>query len=197
MRTKKLGWTELELTTVGLGTWAIGGGGWAYAWGPQDDQTSIQAIHPVASLQPPCSMLVRQAEQKLLPYCAAQRIGVVAYSPMQKGLLTGKITGDRVRQFPPDDHRRRDPEFQEPLLSANLQLVEDLQSLASKLGRTVAQLAIAWVLRRPEVTSAIVGARHPSQVEEIVGAADWALSQREIDIIGDLLRKRQSGIIQA
>ncbi|MFQ5814623.1 MAG: aldo/keto reductase, partial [Anaerolineae bacterium] len=286
MQTRKLGWTSLNLSTIGLGTWAIGGGGWKYSWGPQDDRESIstiwralekginwvdtapvyglghseevvgkaikelrdkpivatkcsrvwdkdgsisgclkkesirseveaslrrlkidvidlyqihwpdpdedieeawgtmadlikegkvhyagvsnfsveqlkriQPIRPVASLQPPYSMLERGIEEELLHYCSANNIGVIVYSPMQKGLLTGTFTGERMQNLPKDDHRREDPHFQEPELTANLKLVEGLRSIAKKSGRTLAQLAIAWVLRRSEVTAAIVGAR--------------------------------------
>lgn len=319
MKTRKLGWTDLELTTIGLGTWAMGGGDWTYSWGPQDDQASIEAIHkaldlginwidtapayglghaeevvgralrgrhpqpliatkcglvwddqkrisgkltrdsiqaeieaslrrlrvetidlyqihwptttaeveegwsaiaagvaggkiryagvsnfsvaqierihaihPVASLQPPYSLLARDVEEDLLPCCAARRIGVVAYSPMQKGLLTGKITPARVAALPPDDHRRQDPQFQEPRLGANLEFAQGLQRLAQPRGHTVAQAAIAWVLRRPEVTSAIVGARRPAQIEEIVGAADWNLAPEDLSGIDELLKKRRA-----
>jgi len=317
MRKRELGWTDLELTTIGLGTWAIGGTGWQFSWGPQDDEESIrtihkaidlginwidtaavyglghaeevvgralkgmhqrpfiatkcarvwdengnlgynlkrenirkeleaslrrlqvdvidlyqihwnkpdedieegwntiaelikegkvryggvsnftveqlkriQKIHPVASLQPPYSMLVRGIEEDLLPYCAENKIGVIVYSPMYKGLLTGKFTRERLQALPKDDHRRRDPRFQPPELDFNLELVDGLRRIAERNGRTVAQLAIAWVLRRPEVTSAIVGSRHPQQIEEIVPAADWELTEEEIDEIEKLLQKR-------
>jgi aryl-alcohol dehydrogenase-like predicted oxidoreductase len=321
MQTRKLGWTDLNLSPIGLGTWAIGGGGWKYGWGPQDDQESIatirhaldlginwidtaavyglghseevvgkaikgfkekpiiatkcglvwdkegnisnrlkkesicsevnaslrrldvevidlyqihwpipdedieeawgaiadlvkegkiryagvsnfsvkqlkriQPIHPVASLQPPYSMLERGIEKELLDYCSANNIGVIVYSPMQKGLLTGKLTQERIQNLPEDDHRRGDPHFQEPELSANLELVEGLRSIAEKSGRTVAQLAIAWVLRRPEVTAAIVGARRPSQIEETVVAGEWMLSEEDIVAIEVLLDKRQKAL---
>jgi aryl-alcohol dehydrogenase-like predicted oxidoreductase len=141
-------------------------------------------------LQPPYSLLVRGAEAELLPYCAAQQIGVIVYSPMQKGLLTGKITRTWVEQLPADDHRRRDPQFQDPQLAANLELVEGLRRLAEPHGKTPAQLAIAWVLRRPEVTAAIVGARKPSQIEETVAAGDWELAPAEIAAIDTLLERR-------
>jgi aryl-alcohol dehydrogenase-like predicted oxidoreductase len=321
MKTRKLGWTELHLTTIGLGTWAMGGGDWAYSWGPQDDAESrraidraldlgvnwldtaaayglghaegvigralkgrsqrpiiatkcgliwddqkqitprlrkasvraeveaslrrlqvdtidlyqihwpwpaeeieegwsavaeavregkvryagvsnfsvaqiklVQVIHPVASLQPPYSLLVPGVEKEVLPYCASQNIGVVVYSPLQKGLLTGKVTPQRVAQFPPDDHRRNDQQFQEPRLSANLELAAALQRLAATHGHTVAHLALSWVLRRPEVTSAIVGARAPAQIEEVVGGADWALSAEDLAAIGECLRSHQARI---
>jgi len=323
MKTRKLGRTDLNLSTIGMGTWAIGGSGWKFSWGPQDDKESISAIrsalelginwidtaavyglghseeivgkaikglrhkpiiatkcgrlgdrkgnlfgrlkkesirseveaslkrlkievidlyqihwpepdedikeawttlgdlikegkiryagvsnfnirqlkrvqpiHPVASLQPPYSMLERGIEEKILEYCSANNIGIIAYSPMQKGLLTGKFTRERVQNLPEDDHRRRDPRFQDPELSANLKLVEDLRPIAEKSGRTVAQLAIAWVLRRPELTAAIVGARRPSQIEETVVAGDWVLSKKDIATIEALLDRRQKASYQ-
>jgi aryl-alcohol dehydrogenase-like predicted oxidoreductase len=347
MQTRKLGYTDLHLTTVGLGTWAIGGGGWAFGWGPQDDAESIaairralapsinsghglginwidtaavyglghseeivgqaiagrrdeviiatkcglvwdegsttpygrlkaesvrreaeaslrrlnpsinsghrvevidlyqihwpnpdedieeawgviadliregkvryggvsnfsveqlkrvQAIHPVASLQPPYSMLQRGIEEDLLPYCAANDIGVIVYSPMQAGLLTGKFTKERVANLPDNDWRKRDHHFREPELSANLALVEKLRPIAERNGRTVAQLAVAWVLRRPlrlrsgqaEVTAAIVGARRPSQIEETAPAGDWVLSEEDIAEIEALLVERERALV--
>jgi len=319
MQTRKLGYSDLHLTTVGLGTWAIGGGGYAYGWGPQDDAESIatihraldlginwidtaavyglghseevvgraiadrrdevivatkcglvwddgsthpygrlkeesirreaetslrrlgvevidlyqihwpdpaedieeawgaiadliregkvryggvsnfdvaqlqraQAIHPVASLQPPYNMLRRDVEEELLAYCAANDIGVIAYSPMHSGLLTGAFTRERVAGLPDDDWRKRHPRFQEPALSVNLALVAKLAAIAGRSGRTVAQLAVAWVLRRPEVTAAIVGARRPSQIEETAPAGDWALSAEELAEIEALLEERE------
>ena len=317
MQTRKLGYTDLHLTTVGVGAWAIGGGGWKFSWGNQDDNDSvatllravdmgvnwidtapvygtghseevvgvalkqlgarprpivatkcgrswnekrepfasldaavirkeiddslrrldvevidlyqmhwpqpeekieeawgamaegvkagklryigvcnynvaqlkrIQPIHPVASLQPPYSMLVRGVEDELLTYCAQNNIGVVAYSPMQKGILTDKFTREWVTGLSKDDHRAvHDARFQEPELSKNLKLVEGLKPIAQRNSRSVAQLSIAWVLRRPEVTSAIVGARKPAQIEETAGAGDWSLSQSDINAVNALL----------
>ncbi len=321
MRKRKLGWTDLELTVIGFGSWALGGGGWQFSWGPQDDEESIAAIHraldlginwidtaavyglghseeiiakalrgmsekpiiatkcgrvwnekgevfgclkrdsirkeaedslrrlevevidlyqihwpdpepdieeawstmadlvkegkiryagvsnfnveqmkriekihPIASLQPPYSMITRDIEEEILPYCAEKNMGVIVYSPMQKGLLTGKFTKERVKNLPPDDHRRSDPQFNEPLLSINLELVEKLKPIAEKHGRTLAQLAIAWVLRRPEVTAAIVGTRRPSQIEETFPAGDWELSAEDIEAIDKLLQEREEKI---
>jgi aryl-alcohol dehydrogenase-like predicted oxidoreductase len=321
MKTRKLGWTGLNLSVIGLGTWAIGGGGWTWSWGPQDDRESIatisralemgvnwidtaalyglghseeivgnaiegsrdkpivatkcglvwdkngnisnslkgesirseveaslkrlkvdvidlyqihwpipdedieeawrtiadlvdegkvryagvsnfsveqleriQDIHPVASLQPPYSMLRREAEDELLGFCAENDIGVIVYSPMERGLLTGKFSRERVQNLPGDDHRGKDARFQEPELSANLELVGGLRDIAEKRGKTVAQLAIAWVLRRPEVTAAIVGARHPYQIEETIAAGDWALSGEDIAAVEVLLGKRRKAL---
>lgn len=319
MQTRQLGYSDLQLTTVGLGTWAIGGGGWMYGWGPQDDTDSIaaihraldlginwidtaavygaghseemvgraiagrrhevivatkcglllepgqmqplarlkadsvrreveaslrrlqvdeidlyqihwpnpdedieegwgavaeliregkiryggvsnfsvaqlkrvQPIHPVVSLQPPYSMLLRGVEDELLAYCAANNIGVIAYSPMQAGLLTGKFTRERLATRPDDDWRPRSEHFQEPQLSLNLELVEKLRPIAERHGRNVAQLAIAWVLRRPEITAAIVGARHPAQIEETAPAGNWQLTAAELAGIENLLAWRE------
>ena len=157
----------------------------------------IRRIHPIASLQPPYSMLRREAEKELLGYCAEHGIGVVAYSPMQRGLLTGRFSHERLAALAPDDHRRRMPEFQEPAFSASLAFVEGLKKIAERRGRTVAQLAIAWVLRRPEVTAAIVGARRPSQILETVAASDWNLSRRDIDEIEELLAEREKKLARS
>lgn len=319
MRTRKLGYTELHLTTVGLGAWAMGGGDWQYGWGPQDDTQSLaaisealdrginwvdtaavyglghseeivgraiagrrdqvivatkcsrvwdkhgrlggslkaqsirreceaslkrlnletidlyqihwpdpeeeieegwteiarligegkvryggvsnfsvaqlkrcQKIHPVASLQPPYSMLRRGVEEELLPFCYQNEIGVVAYSPMECGLLTGKMTRRRMAALPDNDWRKHSPRFREPALSANLAVAQGLGEIAAPSGRTAAQLAIAWVLRRPEVTAAIVGARTPQQIEETAPAGDWALSPEELTAVEELLKKHKA-----
>jgi aryl-alcohol dehydrogenase-like predicted oxidoreductase len=136
-------------------------------------------------------MLRRAVEKELLGYCAEHKIGVVAYSPMQRGLLTGRFSHERLAALAPDDHRRRMPEFQEPAFSASLELVGGLQEIAERHGRIVAQLAISWVLRRPEVTAAIVGARRPSQITETVGASDWNLGKKDIIEIENLLAERE------
>jgi len=150
----------------------------------------IRRIHPPVSLQPPYSMLHREAEEQLLPYCARHRVGVVVYSPMQRGLLTGKFSHERLAALAPDDHRRRHPDFQEPRFSATLELVEQLEKIAQRHGRTCSQLAISWVLRRREVTAAIVGARRPDQIEETVQASDWNLSEDDIEEIERLLAEK-------
>lgn len=321
MNKKKLGNSNLEITAIGLGTWAIGGGGWEFSWGSQDDRDSVavivralelginwidtapvyglghseeivgraikeygekpivatkcgltwnagrnilrnlkkdsvraeveaslkrlqldvidlyqihwpdpdedveeawetvaalveegkiryagvcnfnveqlrraQKIHPITSLQPPYSMLERDIEKKILPFCEANNIGVVAYSPMQKGILTDKFTRHFVKSLPEDDHRiALDPNFREPRLSANLELVDALRGLAATCNVKVAQLAIAWILRRPEVTAAIVGARRTSQIEETILAVDCNISESkpDLDLIEMLLDKNQ------
>jgi aryl-alcohol dehydrogenase-like predicted oxidoreductase len=154
----------------------------------------VQAIHPIASLQPPYSMLRRGVEAELLDYCAAQGIGVIPYSPMQSGLLTGKYTRQRITELAPGDWRRRGSEFSAPRLGANLALVDGLRRIADAHGRTAAQLAVAWVLRRPEVTSAIVGARRPAQIEALVPAAGWGLSGEVLAEIDALLKQRDQAI---
>lgn len=318
MRTRRLGNTDLELTVVGLGTWAIGGP-WQFGWGPQDDNEAIAAIlkaidlginwidtaaiygcghseellgialkrtrvrpiiatkcgllwnekrekmgclkaesirqeceaslkrigidtidlyqmhwpapetdieegwgemarlqkqgkvryigvsnfnakqldrirkiAPVSSLQPPYSMIHREADAALLPYCAKNNIGVVAYSPMQRGLLTGKFSKKRLSELAPDDHRLKNGDYQEPQFSATLALVDKLRPIAERNKRTLAQLAIAWVLRRPEVTAAIVGARKPSQIAETAPAGDWILNKNDIAEIEKLLVEHQN-----
>jgi aryl-alcohol dehydrogenase-like predicted oxidoreductase len=323
MQTRKLGYTDLYLTTVGLGTWAIGGGGWAYGWGPQDDTDSIRAIqraldlginwidtaavyglghseeivgkairgrrdqvviatkcglvwdegsttpygrlkawsvrqeveaslrrlgvdvidlyqihwpnpdedieeawatiadlvregkvryagvsnfsveqmkriqpiHPIASLQPPYNMLRRDIEAEILSFCAANHIGVIVYSPMASGVLTEKFSRQWVASLPDDDWRKKySGHLQEPELSANLALVEGLKAIAARYGRTVSQLAIAWTLRRPEVTAAIVGARRPEQIEQTAPAADWVLPPEVLAEIDDLLARRAEAL---
>jgi aryl-alcohol dehydrogenase-like predicted oxidoreductase len=155
----------------------------------------VQPIHPVASLQPPYSMLDRGVEAELLSYCAANDIGVIVYSPMQTGLLTGKYTKERVANLPDEDWRKDySSHFQEPALSANLALVEGLRPIAERNGKTVAQLAIAWVLRRSEVTAAIVGLRRPSHIEETALAGDWVLSAEDIAEIDALLAQREQAL---
>jgi aryl-alcohol dehydrogenase-like predicted oxidoreductase len=149
----------------------------------------IQKIHPIASLQPPYSMLRRDVEKDVLPFCAANGIGVICYSPMQMGLLTGAFTRERAASLPKDDVRGRNALFTEPALSRNLALVEELRPLAKKNGRSLAELAVAWVLRRPEVTGAIVGGRKPGQVAEIAAAADWEMTPADTIEIEALLAR--------
>ncbi len=316
MQTRMLGKSGLELTTVGLGTWAIGGGDWKFGWGPQDDDDAVsaiveavdvginwvdtaavygdghseelvgralkelgpsrhplvatkcgrvfqsdgniagdlsrasimreveaslrrlgtdvidlyqihwplpeedieegwstmadlvkqgkvrhigvsnfqvdqlkrvQAIHPVASLQPPYSMIVRDIEEEILDFCHDQGIGVITYSPMYKGLLTGAFSKQRMEQLADRDHRRHDPRFQSPQLERNLALVDALRPIAQRCGRTLAELAIAWVLRQPAVTAAIVGARRPGQIAATASASDWNLPDDVIAEIAALL----------
>ena len=310
MQTRKLGNSDLLITPVGFGAWAIGGNGWEYGWGAQEDSDSIGAIHralelgvnwidtaavygmghseeivaralqgwkgarphvftkcvlrwdehgkikmnfsadsirqecgaslrrlgvqaidlyqmhwppedngpgleeawstmaalqkegkvrwigvsnfsadqikraqkiaPVTSLQPPYSIVRRAIEDATLPYCEQQGIGVIVYSPMFSGMLTGGMTRERAKNLPKDDFRSRNSEFQEPKLSRNLELVEKLKEIGAGHGRAPGEVAIAWTLRRPVVTGAIVGARSANQVEGVIGGADLRLSNEEI-----------------
>lgn len=322
MKTRRLGNTEIELTVIGFGAWAIGGGDYAFGWGPQDDQESIKAIHkaldlgvnwidtapvyglgrseevvaqalrgvrdevivatkcgmvwntqreisnnlkadsvrkeaedslrrlqtdyidfyqihwpnpdedleeawmalsklvdegkvrypaasnfsveqmerigsihPLASLQPPYSMLRRGIEGEILPYCRENNVGVVAYSPLQNGLLTGKFTKESIQDLPDDDFRKTvSGQFQEPLIDVNLAAVEALRPVAEDCGLSLAQLALAWVLRRDEVTSAITGTRKPAQIEETAVAAEHFLDDETLVRIENILKKHQEDI---
>lgn len=138
------------------------------------------AIAPIASLQPPYSMLRRAIETEILPYCEQHQIGVIVYSPMLSGMLTGAMTRERALSLPADDWRRNNKEFQEPRLSANLELVELLRQIGKRRDASPGEIAIAWTLRHPAVTAAIVGGRTAAQVEDTAGAASLALSEREI-----------------
>ena len=157
-----------------------------------DQIERIRKIAPVASLQPKYNMLHREIEDNVLAYCAENNIGLITYSPMERGLLTGKFSQEHLAALPPDDHRRRSPDFQEPQFTATLQLVEQLKPIAERNGRTLSQLAISWVLRRSEVAAAIVGARKPEQIVETTAASDWQLSEEDIKEIEQLLTERQA-----
>lgn len=138
----------------------------------------IQAIHQVAFIQPEYSIPEPSIEDGMLDYCAKNNIGIISYSPMYRGLLTGKFTKERAESLPQDDNRLTLDNFHEPFLSENLKLVEKLRPIAERNNKTLPQLAIAWVLRRSEVTAAIVGARKPSQIEQTAPAGDWVLSEK-------------------
>jgi aryl-alcohol dehydrogenase-like predicted oxidoreductase len=146
-----------------------------------------QAIAPITSLQPPYSLLAREVERDILPFCAAQNVGVIVYSPMASGLLSGAMTRERAAALPDNDWRSRDPNFQEPKLSRNLQLVELLRSIGKRHGRTPGEVAIAWTLRHPAVTGAIVGVRNPEQVSGVMGAAELRLSSEEVGELNNFL----------
>ena len=322
MEKRRLGNTDLEITPIGLGAWAMGGGDWIFGWGPQEDEESISAIRhaidlginwidtaavyglghseevvaraladiphrerplvftkcslvwddkgnvshclkrdsirremeeslrrlrvetidlyqvhwpgfppgsespdleegwrtlaelkqegkarfigvsncnagqmesagrtgPVHSLQPPYSMLARGIESEVLAYCAAHTIGVIVYSPMHAGLLSGTMTRERVASMPKNDWRVNfNPEFREPRLTRNLEIVEKLRAIAARHGRSPGEVAIAWTLRLSAVTAAIVGARRPSQVDGFVGATEFRLSDIELTEIEKIL----------
>ncbi len=143
-------------------------------------------IEHVQSLQPPYSMLTREYEKEVLPFCEKNGIGVVAYSPMQAGLLTGKFDINRVAE---DDWRRKDKKFQEPYLSKALQFVEKLRPIAQNHGKTVGHVALSWVLNNTAVTSAIVGARNKNQARENVIAADLVLTNEEMNQINSMIQE--------
>ena len=146
-----------------------------------------QAIAPITSLQPPYSMLARGVEDEILPFCKTHNIGVIVYSPMRSGLLTGGMTRERAQSFAPDDFRRNVKDFQEPRLSRNLELVEHLKQIGQRHGRSPGEVAIAWTLHHLAVTAAIVGMRSAKQVDGVIGATDFRLSQAEMDEIQSLL----------
>jgi aryl-alcohol dehydrogenase-like predicted oxidoreductase len=316
MQTRRLGQTDLEITTIGFGAWAIGGGGWVFGWGPQDDADSVatiqravalginwidtaavyglghservvaralrdmprgerpyvftkcslvwddqrnvthtlrgdvirrecdeslhrlevdridlyqvhwptwagtpstsngsieeawgtladlqregkvrhigvsnfdadelaraQAVAPVASVQPPYSVLRREIEDRVLPFCREHDIGVIVYSPMQSGLLSGRMTRERIANLPEDDWRRKATWFNEPHLTRALEVQDVLASIGARQGRTAGHVAIAWTLRHPAVTAAIVGARTPQQIEELADAGSVTLTEEEV-----------------
>jgi aryl-alcohol dehydrogenase-like predicted oxidoreductase len=138
------------------------------------------SVAPITSLQPPYSVIRRDAEKELLPLCERKNIGVIVYSPMASGLLTGAMTRERVASLPADDWRRNNPEFQEPRLSQNLALVERLRIIGARHDKSPGKVAIAWALRNPTVTGAIVGARNAKQVDGIIGGATFRLTPDEI-----------------
>jgi aryl-alcohol dehydrogenase-like predicted oxidoreductase len=311
---RTLGNSDLQLTSIGFGAWAIGGGNWDYGWGPQDDNESIEAIHraldlgvnwidtaaiyglghseevvaralkttshkpyvftkcsmrwhedrsvwrslkadslaaeieaslrrlgvetidlyqihwpmpeaeieegwetlarfqqqgklrwigvsnfnvtqmqraqqiaPITSLQPPYSMLRRAIEEEVLPFTQANNIGVINYSPMVSGLLTGKMTAERVAAMPADDWRRKAVEFNEPRLSRNLRLVELLREIGAGHGVQPGVVAVAWTLCNPAITAAIVGGRSGAQVEGLAPALEFRLSEDEFARINAFL----------
>jgi aryl-alcohol dehydrogenase-like predicted oxidoreductase len=312
LQTKKLGNSDLNITPIGVGAWAMGGGGWKFAWGHQDDKDSVAAIQkaldaginwidtaavyglghseevvaralegrgkrpyiftkcariwdenreigkslkaasirqecenslrrlkvdvidlyqvhwpepdedieegwttmaklreegkvrwigvsnfnveqmqraaaiaPITSLQPPYSIISPEIEESILPYTQKNNIGVLVYSPMKSGMLTGKMSRERIASMPDDDFRKRTPNFQEPLLTRNLDLAELLREIGAKHGRTPGEVAIAWTLRHPAVTAAIVGVRTPAQVDGVIGAMEFRLSDAEVGRIAE------------
>ncbi|MBS1824463.1 MAG: aldo/keto reductase [Acidobacteria bacterium] len=139
-----------------------------------------QALGPITSLQPPYSLVSREVEAEILPHALANNIGAIVYSPMKAGLLSGAMTRERALSLPEDDWRRRNPAFQLPALDRNLKLAEILGGIGKRHGRTTGEAAIAWVLRNPAVTAAIVGMRNAAQVDGVIGAADFRLTPDEI-----------------
>jgi aryl-alcohol dehydrogenase-like predicted oxidoreductase len=144
---------------------------------------SAHAIAPITSLQPPYSLIRRDIEPEILPWCQQNGVGVIVYSPMASGLLTGAMTRERVAALPPEDWRSRNPEFKEPKLSQHLALVDRLRAVGSRHGRSPGEVAIASTLRHPAVTGAIVGARNAKQIEGVVGGAGSQLTATEVSEI--------------
>ena len=140
----------------------------------------VEKIAPVTSLQPPYSLIRRRIENEILPHCEKHNIGVIVYSPMASGLLTGAMTRERAAKLPEDDWRRSSPDFREPKLSKNLELVERVKKVAARYGRTPGEVAIAWTLRLPAVTGAIVGARNAKQAEGVMRAGELKLTLQDI-----------------
>lgn len=137
-------------------------------------------IAPIVSLQPPYSAIKRGIEDEILPFCEQNGIGVIVYSPMQSGLLSGAMSKERIEELPQSDWRRANEEFQEPKLSRNLALAGMLATIGEKHGRSPGEVAIAWALRHPVVTGAIVGFRRPEQVDGLVGAGTFRLNEHEV-----------------
>src|SRR5947209_20557468 len=207
--TAQLGETGLEISRVGLGAWAIGGGGWEFGWGPEEDVEEgwsvlaelkqeglvrhigvsnfdveqlrrIQQIAPVETLQPQYSLVERDVEREILPYAEGEGIGVIVYSPMGSGVLTGRMTRERIARLADDDWRKHDSRFLEPQLSDHLALVQRLTAVAERYGTTPGAVAVAWTLRNPAVDGAIVGFRSPDQVDPILPAASLELTDGDL-----------------
>ncbi len=149
----------------------------------------IEEVSPVETLQPPYNLIDRWIEDEILPYCEENDIGVIAYSPMKSGLLTGKMTRERVQNLPSDDWRRNAPQFNEPRLSRNLELVSILEEIGEEHDKSPAEVSIAWTLRHPAVTAAIVGGRRPDQVDGTIGAAEFHLGDDEVERIESFVRE--------
>ena len=176
------GWAELaELQKKGKIRW-IGVSNFNVA-----QMRRAQAIAPITSLQPPYSMLRPAIEAEILPFCQENKIGVINYSPMVSGLLTGRMSAERVASMPADDWRRKAVEFNEPRLSRNLKLVELLRKIGSVHGVEPGVVAVAWTLQHPAITAAIVGGRSPEQVNGLAPALSFRLSEDEFGQIGAFL----------
>jgi aryl-alcohol dehydrogenase-like predicted oxidoreductase len=145
-----------------------------------DQLRRIQQIAPVETLQPQYSLIEREAEREILPFAEREGIGVIVYSPMSSGLLTGRMTRERIENLADDDWRKRDERFNEPQLSANLELVSRLEAVADRHDTTPGAVAVAWTLRQPAVAGAIVGFRRPDQVDPILPAANLELTDQDI-----------------
>ena len=149
----------------------------------------VQTIAPVTSLQPPYSLIARKVEREILPHCREQNIGVIVYSPMGSGILTGKMTAERVEQMADTDWRKNNPNFREERLKRHLALVDILREIGERQGRTPAEAAVAWTLLNPAVTAAIVGMRRPDQVDGVIRAVDVVLTEADVERIEAFVRE--------
>jgi aryl-alcohol dehydrogenase-like predicted oxidoreductase len=181
------GWTELarlkqegKVRYIGVSNFSVA------------QMKRAQAIAPITSLQPPYAIVRREIELDILPFCEQQNIGVIVYSPMYAGLLTGAMTRERVANFLPEDWRRNLPGFQEPELSRNLRVVEHLREIGRRHGRSAGEVAIAWTLRHPAITGAIVGFRSRRQLEGVIGAANFRLTPDEINEIDEAVNQESA-----
>jgi aryl-alcohol dehydrogenase-like predicted oxidoreductase len=147
-------------------------------------------IAPITSLQPPYSLIDRRVEEEILPWCQKHGVGVINYSPMASGLLTGKMTAERIAKMPQDDWRRRNAQFQSPKLEKNLALVEELRKIGERQGVEPGVVAVAYTLHDPAVTAAIVGARRADQVDGTIAAARFSLSESEYRQLRDFVENR-------
>jgi aryl-alcohol dehydrogenase-like predicted oxidoreductase len=146
-----------------------------------DQLRRIRQIAPVETLQPPYSLVERDVEDDILPFAEREGIGVIVYSPMGSGLLTGRMTRERIENMPENDWRKRDPSFQEPQLSHHLELVERLEAVAERYHAAPGAVAVAWTLQNPAVDAAIVGFRGPDQVDPILSGADLELTAADVE----------------
>ncbi len=169
------GWAELaKLKAEGKLRW-IGASNFS-----AEELRQAHAVAPITSLQPPYSLIRRDIEAEVLPTAQELGIGVIVYSPMGSGLLTGAMTQERAAALPADDWRKKSDAFQEPKLSANLALAERLKAVGARHGRSAGETAVAWTLRHPAVTGAILGARSAKQVDGVFGGANFRLTPAEI-----------------
>jgi aryl-alcohol dehydrogenase-like predicted oxidoreductase len=145
-----------------------------------EEMEKLKSIGRITSLQPPYSLIRRDVESTQLPWCRKENVGVIVYSPMASGLLSGAMSRERIAALPKTDWRTRNDQFKQPKLSENLKLVERLRAVGARHGRAPGEVAIAWTLRHPAVTGAIVGARNPNQVDGIIGAMNFRLTESEI-----------------
>ena len=181
------GWTELarlkeegKVRYIGVSNFSV------------EQMKRAQAIAPITSLQPSYAVVRREIEQDILPFCLRQNIGVIVYSPMYAGLLSGAMTRERVANFLDEDWRKNLPGFKEPALSRNLRVVEHLREIGKRHGRSPGEVAIAWTLNHPAVTGAIVGFRNPQQIAGIIGASDFRIDSNEIAEIEAALKQEHA-----